>query len=160
MEIDINQLKQFLVKAKKATYANESAKEITPERPGFKELEYKEGIWSYRDSYSGFYSAPGQEVVRLNEKPVWAMAYCGGMTVGNQQNLDFAKETFGFLKEALSVIEPNLPARGPRLLCKSGWEYENKTNGSIEDFWGEEVIKKKAEPVFFQRYFGGLILGK
>ena len=66
MEIDINQLKQFLVKAKKATYANESAKEITPERPGFKELEYKEGIWSYRDSYSGFSlslttSCPGAE---------------------------------------------------------------------------------------------------
>src|SRR3989344_4745673 len=76
--INLEELAKFLVRAKKATYAGEGM-EATPERPGFKELEFIEGDWIYRDSYVGFFRAPGQEVVRFRGEPVWTMSYDGGM---------------------------------------------------------------------------------
>lgn len=54
MNIGIKELAKFLVKAKKQTYAGEG-KEIIPERPDFKELEYSEDNYNYRDSYTGFF---------------------------------------------------------------------------------------------------------
>ena len=57
MKIDLEQLAKFLVKAKVQTYASDG-KEIEPQRPGFKELEFKEEDWEYRDSYAGFFFAP------------------------------------------------------------------------------------------------------
>ncbi len=69
MRIDLTELKKFLVEAKKHTYAG-GGKETTPQRPGFIELEFSKGSWYYRDSYCGFFQAPGQEVVRFNGKPV------------------------------------------------------------------------------------------
>lgn len=45
--IDIDQLKQFLKRSVAHTYAG-SGKEITPQRPGYTELEYREGDWYLR----------------------------------------------------------------------------------------------------------------
>jgi len=95
---------EFLVRAKKETYAG-GGEEVSPQRPGFKELEYKEGDWYYRDSYSGFYQAPGQEVVYFQGKPVWAMAYSGGMKKEFHGDEALAKKTFGFLQKCLSQVE-------------------------------------------------------
>lgn len=160
-QIDLKELAQFLVRAKKATYAGEG-REVTPERPGFKELEYKEGIWSYRDSYSGFYMAPGQEVVRLEDKPVWAMAYCGGMSEKLVGDFDMAKETFGFLKDMLKQVNNSAPFRGPVGITdgEKGLRYTNSFRGNITDFIGEEQIIAKHATIFAQNYMGGLIIGK
>ena len=98
------ELKQFLVKAKTCTYADEG-KEVKPQRPGFKELEFLKGDWKYRDSYSGFFMAPGQEIVSFKGQPVWAMAYSGGMVKDHRKDKDFAKQTFTFLKKALLRVE-------------------------------------------------------
>ena len=155
----LNQLADFLVRAKQSTYAKENALEITPERPGFKELEYVEGVWSYRDSYSGFYCAPGQEVVRFNDVPVWAMSYHGGMTPNFTSDVVFAKQTFGFLKKALALVDASQPFRGKEL--KEGdWNYFNQVDGNILNFSGEEAILFGSRLVFTQKYVGGLILHK
>jgi len=77
MALNLKELAKFLVKAKMGTYAADGA-EVSPQRPEFKELEFIEGDWEYRDSYAGFFFAPGQEVVRYKRKPVWIMSYHGG----------------------------------------------------------------------------------
>jgi len=159
MAIDLKKLSRFLVKAKIGAYAGEG-KEIKPERAGFKELEFKAGEWYYRDSYSGFFYAPGQEIVRIKGRPVWAMAYSGGMREKYHGDYDFAKQTFGFLKEALKRVKASAPFRGPKLLKIGDFKYENKIFGDIKDFRGEERIIYKGKEVFKQYYQGGLIVGK
>ena len=159
MGIDFEELAKFLVRAKKQTYAGDG-KEVNPQRPGFKELEYTWGDWEYRDSYAGFFSAPGQEVVRLHKNPIWAMSYNGGMRLGYGQDVIFAKRTFAFLKKALSNISPEKPFRGPPFFEDDAYKYFDFNEGDIKDFSGTEHIIYNGREVFRQRYIGGLIVPK
>lgn len=107
--MDMQRLAKFLVEAKKNTYASANKMNIDPERPLHDELEYSDGEFYYRDSYVGFFQAPGMEEVRLGKegKTIWTMAYSGGMLPKYQGKLDilFAKKAFGFLKKALGLVE-------------------------------------------------------
>ncbi len=156
---DLQKLAEFLVRAKVSTYAGDG-KEVTPQRPGFNELEYKEGDLEYRDSYAGFYCAPGQEVVRFKGKPIWAMAYNGGMIKKYQYNEAFSGMIFAFLKEVLKRVDKSRPFRGPESFKDGDFEYIDETSGDITLFNGCERILYRGEEVFRQRYMGGLVLGK
>ncbi len=127
------------------------------QRPGFKELKYKDGDWEMVDSYSGFYSAPGQEVIRYKGVPVWHMAYGGK---GQEEKYyELAGETFTFLKEVLSKAEESM-FRGNKSYKKEEWRYKNKQKGDYKNFSGEEKIFYKGKLMFSQLYFGGLIIQK
>ncbi len=154
-----SKLVEFLVRAKKETYAG-GGEEISPQRPGFKESEYREGDWYYRDSYSGFYQAPGQEVVYFKDEPVWAMTYSGGMKKEFHGDEALAKKTFGFLKKCLSQAGKDEPFRGPRELVEGDFSYQMVLKGDINDFSGEERIFYKGKEVFHQRFIGGMIIQK
>jgi len=157
--ISLDDLAEFLVRAKLATYAGEGT-EVEPERFGFKELEYKEGNLGYRDSYSGYFQAPGQEVVRLDGMPIWTMSYHGGMVARYIGNHTYAQTTFTFLKEALSKVAKEKPFRGPTHFEKLGWKYSTDVLGDITNFNGTEFIQHNQQSVFVQSYFGGLIIPK
>ncbi|MFA5746207.1 MAG: DUF5680 domain-containing protein [archaeon] len=159
-KINLKELVEFLVEAKINTYANSHAKEIKAERPSFRELEYKKGKWEYRDSYCGFFFAPGQEIVRYNKEPIWAMAYSGGMNKKYHGDISFAKETFGFLKKALAKVNTKMPYRGPKNYSAGDYKYINTIKGNITDFSGIEKILYKGKVVFKQEYIGGLIIAK
>jgi len=154
MQIDLTELAKFLVKAKVQAYAGDGA-EVPSERPGFRELIFSDGIWQYRDSYSGFFFAPGQEVVRLRDVPVWAMSYSGGMRQKYHGNTDFAKQTFNFLKQALLRVEESRPFRGPNHFSEGKLEYVDASEGDITDFIGTERIIYQGNEVFRQHYIGG-----
>lgn len=157
-QLDLKELSKFLVKAKIQSYAGDG-KEVQPQRPGFNELEFSDGDWDYRDSYSGFYSAPGQEIVRYKGKPIWSMAYSGGMKQKYHGNFNFAKQTFGFLKKALELVEESKPFRGSENFQEGDYKYVNEVKGDIRNFKGTEKIFYKDEEVFRQDYIGGLIVG-
>ena len=159
MKINLKELAKFLVKAKVEGYAG-SGKEVRPQRPNFKELEFKKGNYYYRDSYSGFFFAPGQEIVSFKNKPIWAMAYSGGMNFKYHGNYNFAKEVFNFLKKALSKVPVSKPFRGPNRLKEGNFLYVSSINGGIKDFCGCEKIFYKGKLVFKQYYIGGLIVNK
>jgi hypothetical protein len=152
----LEELAKFLVKAKRNAWAG-NGKEIKPQRPGFKELEFREGDWYYRDSYAGFFWAPGQEVVWYQNTPVWAMAYNGGM-IGN--NLDLAVQTFAFLKEALKRVNVKMPFRGPAAYSQEDYEYYANVVGDIRNFKGHEDVFHRGCLEFEQDYIGGLIVPK
>lgn len=162
MKIDLKQLAKFLVKSKKSTYASADSNKIKSERPKHKELEFSEGKFYYRDSYVGFFQAPGMEEVRLGKEgeTIWTMAYSGGMLPKFQKNLDFAKKTFNFLKEALKLVNEKEPYRGPRKLKEGNWVYTNEVKGNIQRFNGHEKIFFKGKEVFSQEYIGGLVISK
>ena len=159
MEFNLENLAKFLVKAKKSTYAGDG-KEVPPQRPGFDELEFVEGDFEYRDSYLGFYQAPGQEVVRFKGKPIWLMAYNGGMKKQYHGDADFAEETYNFLKKALSLVDESEPYRGPASLEEGDYEYINKVEGDLSRFIGRETILYKGEEVFSHDYMGELVVSK
>ena len=159
MEFTLEQLATFLIRAKKQTYAGEG-KEIVPQRPGFKELEFVDGHFEYRDSYIGFYKAPGQEIVRYKGKPVWVMSYNGGMKEKYHKDEDLAMQIFGFLKKCLNQVEESEPFRGPKYFKEGDYEYINEVYGNIKEFKGQEKILFKGEEIFRQEYIGGLVVLK
>ncbi len=154
----INELKQFIEESK-ALYG--LGKGVVPkgkeERPGFKELKVKKGEWEMTDSYAGYYAAPGQEVIRYKGKPVWHMTYGGK---GQEQDyFNMAKETFTFLKQALSEAKEGR-FRGNKSLTNGDWKYTCNQKGDFKDFSGEEKVFFKNKLVFSQLYFGGLVIHK
>lgn len=158
-KFDLADLAGFLVRAKKGAWASEGGK-VEPQRPDFKEHRFTEGDWDYLDSYTGYFCAPGQEIVRFHGQPVWSMAYDGGMKEGLLGNAELAKETFDFLKGALARVDESMPFRGPPRFNEGVWIYENHAPGNIKRFTGSEFIFHDEEEVFSQNYIGGLIVPK
>ena len=160
-QISLQDLKQFIGKAALATYAG-GGKETTPERRGFRELEYTKGDWHYRDSFTGYLRSWGQEVVRFQGEPCWTALYGGGMTLKYQEDIAFAHETFEFLKKALSASEKQVrfQPRGPKDFRDGNWKYECKWSGDITRFIGEEEIFYIDHLVFTHDFMGGLIISR
>ena len=159
LHIDTQKLEEFYSTATLSTYAG-GGNYIKSLRKGFKELEYKDGDWYYRDSYTGFYRSGGQEVIYFKEVPVFVVSYRGGMIEDHLHNLSFTNETFNFLKKALSQKEDNFTPRGPEKFQSGDFVYQAKWEGNIEGFKGIEEIAYKGTIVFTHDFFGGIIIGK
>lgn len=155
--IDKNELQKFVSRAQKATYAGGGSAEEHPERSGFFELVYdKELPWFYRDSYTGHSRSGGQEIVRLNNQPVWWSGYGGGMV---EDKVELSDQTFAFLKLALSQTEEGFDSlRGPHQFSDHDWKYSYSQDGDIFDYYGYEDIFYHGEKVFWHRAVGGLIV--
>jgi len=150
------ELSHFIVEANINTWAAEGA-EVEPERPGYQELEYKKGLWRLRDSYTGYFRAPGMTTVYYKDTPAWNMQYGGhGMTEGYE---DRAKATFNFLKSALMKVTPELPYRGPLHHQDGDYNYDFRLlNGDIMDCLWEEKIREKGMLTFTQTGMAGIII--
>ncbi len=145
----------FSRRASKATYAGDGS-EVKPWRSGFKELEYSENDWYYRDSYSGYLRSREQEVVWYNDAPTWTCLYGGGMAENNINN-EFARKTFSCLKVVLSSGEKGttFQPRGPKELAKGNWRYKCELEGSLAKFSGHESIIYNSTIVFTHDFIGG-----
>lgn len=157
--LNIEELKKFLLKANENGYAGDG-KEVKAQRPGFDEIEYKDGDYLFHDSYAGHYFAPGQEVVYYKSKPVWAMAYAGGMNFKHHGDEKITKQTFTFLKKALLKMDPEKPFRGPEFYKEGDFEYHSQVMGDVMDFAGSELINYKGDEVFSQNFIGGVIVDR
>jgi len=154
----LKELADFIVEANSKTWAAEGA-EVTPERKGYKELEYQRGEWRLRDSYTGYFRAPGMTTIYFKDKPSWTMAYGGtGQLEGHE---GIVKPTFTFLKKALMQVSTQMPFRGPQEYNEDGWRYAFRLlRGDITDFLGEENIHKGDDRVFTQTVIGGIVIQK
>ena len=140
-------IKEFLVKAKKSTYANEKAKEIKI-KGGGKLLTFSEGKFHYQDKYFGTNPFCGEEIVLLDRKVIWVMNY-----YGQAKN----KEVYTFLKKSLKRVEKNKPFRGPTKFKEGKFEYTNKVLGNMGGFIGEEKITKNKKQIYGGHYHGGFV---
>ncbi len=147
-----SQLAEFLVQAKRATYASQGDDaSVTPLLPGSRQLEYQLGDVLYRDIYFGMAYFVGQETVYENGQPIWSMSYAGGVTVEGPG----MSETYQFLQYALRHVEVASPFRGPGLIRQDLFQYTSQTTGTLENFWGIERIARNRAIIYELRYHGG-----
>lgn len=146
------QLADFLVQAKRATYASQGDNaSVTALISGSRQLEYQLGAALYRDIYFGFAYFVGQETVYEADAPIWAMSYAGGMVDPAAD----ASAVYKFLQMALRQVESASPYRGPGLIRGDGFQYTSQTTGTLKNFWGSERISSNRAIVYELRYHGG-----
>ena len=143
----------FLVNARANTYAVGKGK-VKPAFPGSTQLEYKEGVWFYRDVYNlGNKIFMGLETVYFKNKPAWSMCYYG----------DFKKMTERQVDEVLrkALIEKK---EATRLWYQVEWKNKNfkyictpDYQKGIEEVAGLEEIYKDRQKVYYLYYAGGFI---
>ena len=173
LEIDLKELTNFIVKAKKNGYAG--GKEKRREADGSKTFTFQEGNFHYTDNYAGSCQAPGNEIVRWQREDgqrIWQMSYSGGMLPKFWGNKMLSYLTFKFLKNVLMQIGPESPFRGPSKYENNGFVYKAEVEGDIKRFSGKEHIYSrvyktgdvspisKLEIVFSQDFIGGLVIPK
>jgi hypothetical protein len=147
VEYDMDkQIADFLIRAKKATYAGKGA-EADPSRPNSHDLHYAEGSLKYIDSYLGGIKFSGEEAMWDDDVPFWSMNYAGRVIADG-----FSGE---FLKEALSHVPRDYPFRGPANYVSGDYTYSCGINGDFHWFSGMEEIYFKKNKVYECMFHGG-----
>lgn len=156
--IYVMEIKDFLIEAKKATYANANAEKVVASRRGSNDYEYSNNEMTYHDTYFGGTNFIGEEVVygSNSEKPIWGMNYCG-VTLDQKLSEEAMDKA---LRPALMKVgeDDTLPVRGPRRFINDNYEYTFNVDGDLERFDGVEEIRKDGALVYRLRCTGGKII--
>ena len=122
----------FLIEAKKQTYANEIVKKVNSSRKGSHDYHYENDGMIYHDTYFGGTKFMGEEVVYQSEDtPIWGMNYYG-ITLDetiSEEAIDKA------LRPALMMVGEDkdvIPVRGPKNYQNGEYEYNFSVNGTME----------------------------
>ena len=141
-------LVEFLIRAKKATYAGKGAETISS-REKSHDLTYRDGDYMYYDTYLGSVRFAGEEALWIKNTPFWSMNYIGRV-IGSPFSGDF-------LKEALLRVPEDKPFRGPETYSNGDYTYHCKTEGIFEWFHGIETICYKGSQIYECIFHGGLV---
>lgn len=158
---DLQQLADFLIEAKKQTYASGDEAKVSPSREGSNDYHYESKLGeeriAYHDTYFGGVKFMGEEVIYLGEgAPKWGMNY-RGVTLRPDMS-EAAMDAV--LRPALSMVGEDkdiIPVRGPRKFERDGFVYEFKVEGDLEEFHGEETLSKDGELIYKNVCDGGII---
>ena len=135
----------FLIRAKKATYAGKGA-ETASSRPGSHDLQYSEGNLKYIDTYLGGEQFAGEEALWEKGTPFWSMNYMGRVMNGGVMG--------DFLKDALLHVPEDMPYRGPARYENGDYLYTCSVDGDFNWFTGYEEIFNKGIKIY-ECYFHG-----
>ncbi len=138
----------FLIRAKQATYAGKGS-ETTASRTNSHDLIYQDGDLTYYDTYLGSDRFMGEEALWIKDKSYWGMNYAG-----RALSEEF---TTDFLREALRIIPPESPFRGPARYSKGDHVYTCSVEGTFDWFRGKETVSFKGKEVYECYFHGGLI---
>ena len=149
-------IEDFLIEAKKQTYANENVSKTASSRLNSNDYEYKKDNMIYHDTFFGGTNFIGEEVVYIDNKTYWAMNYYGTTLDENlsEEAMDKA------LRPALMKVGENnnvIPVRGPKEFINDEYRYTFEINGDINCFNGIETIYKNNVKIYELRCTGGLI---
>ncbi|MBQ7776429.1 MAG: DUF2716 domain-containing protein [Lachnospiraceae bacterium] len=145
-KMEQNHLLEFLIRAKKNTYAAHGA-EVASSRVASHDLQYIEDDYMYYDTYLGGAKFSGEEAVWIQDKPVWSMNYTGRV-IGEGFSGDF-------LKEALMEVSTEMPYRGPASYENSDYRYVCKVDGEFHWFQGYEEIFYQGSKIYECYFHGG-----
>ena len=147
--VDIQKLIEFLLLAKKNTYAA-ADNQTKSSRMNSHDFGYEDNNgYKYYDTYLGGECFAGEEAVWLHEQPVWSMNYVGRV-IGENFSGDF-------LKEALKEVPVEQPFRGPEIYTKGDYHYHCKVDGGFVWFQGYEEIFYRDEKIYECYFHGGRI---
>ncbi len=155
-EQELIDLHNFLIEAKKETYANETAPIVTSTRRGSRDYEYIKDNWTYHDTYFGGIDFQGQEVVyHRGDTPTWGMVYYG-RTLDESLSEEAMDKA---LRPALMQVgkDDTIPVRGPKEFENQGYKYTFKVTGDLTNFEGEETIEKEGAKIYTLKCHGGRI---
>lgn len=156
-----NNLKKFLIEAKKQTYANSNIEKIESSRLGSSDYHYEEEIdgqkFIYHDTYFGGTKFMGEEVVYFDSSiPEWGMNYYG-VTLDESLSEEAMDKA---LRPALMRVgedETILPVRGPSKFENDGYVYTFKVSGTLNYFEGIEEIYSGDKLIYKLTCHGGII---
>ena len=143
----------FLIKAKKSTYASAQGDSKKILDDGGKEFTFLEGKYLYRDRYFGSGQFIGEEVVFFNDRAAWVMNYSGRIL--NKTTSE--KEVYDFLKQSLMQVSEQSPFRGPAGFLSGDYKYKCEFEGNPDSFVGTETIYHKSMKVYELYFHGGMI---
>jgi len=152
-DVQLEQLRLFIVEAKAATYVGGGARSL-PYRPGSHDLQYHKGAFSYLDSCFGGADFLGQEVVYHEGQPVWAMNYCGRILEPARIT---AAEAGQMIKESLSRMYGKGRFLGGFQHVAGELTYVDTSEGDLTSFTGREWITRGGVRAYELVYHGGLI---
>ena len=165
LEINLQELANFLVEAKKEGYTGDGKYISLPD--GSKQFVFrKQGSPLYfTDNYKGYYQFAGSEKVDIEVHnsnypkkdiiPIWQMNYFGKIHPELLGNEKFVKKIYDYLRERLLEVTPEKPFRGQlgsnkvdnlkykdlsRNIDISNLTSMNLSEGDIKDFHGKERI--------------------
>lgn len=146
---DINRITEFLVLAKKHTYAA-SESPVKSSRINSHDFQFTDNNgFTYYDTYLGGEQFAGEEAVWFHDTPVWSMNYIGRV-IGEHFNIDF-------LKEVLMTTPTDFPCRGPEIYTKGDYHYHCKVDGEFIWYQGYEEIFYQNEKIYECYFHGGVI---
>lgn len=147
-------LLDFILHCKINGYATDGEGGGTIFEDGARGFESKENGYRYLDCYYGFNPFTGYEhVYTIDGALVWVLNYYG-------QVLPICSDTmkiYSFLREAMRLVSPDYPFRGPAMFEKDRFRYENNQHGTLESFHGSETIFDNNEKVYILYYHGGKV---
>lgn len=144
----------FTLKSKISSYASNGEGREKKFDDGSVGFEITSDGYRYLDRYNGFNPFGGSEqVFGDGNKLLWVQNYFGEFLPNGSD----PKNIYSFLREAMRLITPEYPFRGPKSFEKQNYRYENQQYGSFEHFHGIEKIFKNNEEVYVLYYHGGRI---
>lgn len=151
------ELYDFLIEAKKQTYANENVEKVNSSRKGSHDYHYQNDDMIYHDTYFGGTKFMGEEVVYFNEEtPIWGMNYYG-ITLDESLSEEAMDKA---LRPALMMVGEDkdvIPVRGPRNFQNGEYKYNFSVSGDLDCFEGVETIHKGKTKVYELKCHGGKI---
>ena len=153
----LSELPAFLVAAKRTAHAAQSdGATVAPALAGSRQFEYRAERLVYRDIRFGMARFAGQETVTIDDRAIWSMVYCGGIAPSVTDDAMIAI-IHSCLRQALYIVEPERPFRGPRAFGRGAFRYADDSEGDIASFRGTERITRDSALVYRLEYCGGLI---
>jgi len=152
MDINLDDLRKFILEASRATYASGDESIKVKQSDNSTTIRYENGPYSFHDNYFGGEPYGGREVIFFNNKPIWMMVYYGLVHNNTSPQL-----VYPFLVESLSNSTADMPYRGPAYYERDNIKYINDFLGDISNFSGTEKIFINDVCVYEASYIGGLI---
>lgn len=151
------ELYNFLIEAKKQTYANANVEKVNSSRKGSHDYHYQNDKMTYHDTYFGGTKFMGEEVVYCNdETPIWGMNYYG-ITIDETLSEEAMDKALRPALMAVGQDENVIPVRGPKNYQNGEYEYSFLVKGDLDCFEGTETIYKGKTKVYELKCHGGII---
>ena len=156
MNINSKEFLEFLVKAKKGTYANGNASKSPSSRLLSKDYHYEDSHFTYHDTYFGGVKFIGEEVVYYNENILWGMNYYG-VTIDSNLTEEVMDKVLRIALMKVGEDENIIPVRGPKEFVNGDYLYTFDVEGNMENFVGTEQIYKDKKLIYELKCHGGII---
>jgi Domain of unknown function (DUF5680) len=149
----VNELIEFILKAKQATYVG-GGKALLPYRLGSHDLQFQYGDWAYHDSYLGEHDFMGEEIVYHRGIAVWGMNYFGRII---QPDKISSAQAGNVIKQSLTKMYQSGRFLGGFINWVDEFTYKDMNEGDPLYFTGKESIEFNSQLVYALDYHGGLI---